>query len=244
MTGRLRAMRIIAAGMAVGAIGFGLFTIVFGLLNPAQEPHAFHNPIVASLLIVLSAPPLIGIARDPENPTQPLVILAAVGVAAVATMAVALTLDPFTLPVVVLIGVLWALAPSRSAVMPAGTVSVPLIALSALAAVVLVPYAVSQADLQRTDQVSEHARFFHWVETAFHATAIPLLGLLAGLRPAAYRMAGWMAGIAFLVLGLASLLYAGYASALPVAMAAGAVVGGLAMLGFAALEAGGDGSRG
>jgi hypothetical protein len=52
-----------------------------------------------------------------------------------------------------------------------------------------------------------------------------------------------MAGIALLVLGLASLLYAVYASALPLAMAAGVVVGGLAVLGFAALEAGGDASR-
>lgn len=244
MSGRLRAMRIIAAGMAVGAIGFGLFTVVFGLLNPAQEPHAFHNPIVASLLIVLSAPPLIAIARDPDHPTRPLVILAAVGVAAVATMAIALTLDPFTLPVVVLIGVLWALAPSRSAVMPAGSASLPLIALSVLAAVVLVPYAISQADLQRTDHLSEHARFFHWVEMAFHATAIPLLGLLAGLRPVAYRMAGWMAGIAILVLGLASLLYAEYASALPVAIAGGAVVGGLVFLGVATVETGRDVARG
>jgi hypothetical protein len=227
-------MRVIAAGMAVGGVGFGLFTIVFGLLSPAQEPHAFHNPIVASLLIVLSAPPLIAIARDPERATQPLVILAAIGVAALATMAVALTVDPFTLPVVVLIGVLWALAPSRADVMPPGRASLALLALSVLAAVALVPYAISQADLQRTDQVSEHARFFHWVEMSFHATAIPLLGLLAGLRPTAYRMAGWMAGIALAVLGLASLLYAAYPSALPVGIAIGAVVGGLAFLGVAA----------
>jgi len=237
MSGRLRAMRFIAAGMAVGGIGFGLFTIVFGLLNPAQEPHAFHNPIVASLLIVLSAPPLIAIARDPARATRPLVMLTAIGVAALATMAIALTLDPFTLPVVVLIGVLWALAPSRSEVMPPGRASLALIALSALAAIVLVPYAVAQAELQRTD-VSEHARFFHWVEMAFHATAIPLLGLLAGLRPAAYWMAGWMTGIALVVLGSASLLFGAYASALPAAIAGGTVVGGLVFLGVTALESG------
>jgi hypothetical protein len=222
--------------MAVGAIGFGLFTVVFGLLSPSQELHAFHNPIVASLLIVLSAPPLIAIARDPERATQPLVILAAIGVAAVATMAVALTVDPFTLPVVILIGVLWALAPSRSDLMPAGHASLPLLALSVLAAVALVPYAIAEADLQRTDQVSEHARFFHWVEMSFHATAIPMLGLVAGLRPTAYRMAAWMAGVGLIAMGIASWLYADYASALPAALAGGVVVGGLVFLGVAAVE--------
>jgi hypothetical protein len=191
---------------------------------------------VASLLLVLSAPPLIAIARDPEEATQPLVILAAIGVAALATMAIALTVDPFTLPVVVLIGVLWALAPSRSEVMPAGRASIPLIALSVLAAVALVPYAIAQAELQRTDQVSEHARFYHWVEMSFHAVAIPLLGLLAGLRPAAYRMAAWMAGIALVIVGLASLLYASYPSALPGAIAGGAVIGGLVFVAAATFE--------
>ena len=119
---RLTAMRVLAIVMAVSAIGFGLFTAVFGIVNPAQEPHAFHNVVVASLLIVLSAPPVIAIALAPERAIRPLVILAAVAVAGLATMALSLTLDPFTLPFVVLIGVLWALAPDprrRRAARPA-----------------------------------------------------------------------------------------------------------------------------
>ena len=67
VTGRLRAMRILAGVMAVAAIGFGAFTIVFGVVSPAQEPHAFHNPIVASLLMVVSAPAVVAIARAPER---------------------------------------------------------------------------------------------------------------------------------------------------------------------------------
>jgi hypothetical protein len=42
--------------MAISAIVFGLFTIVFGIFGPDQEVHAFHNAPVASLLLVLSAP--------------------------------------------------------------------------------------------------------------------------------------------------------------------------------------------
>ena len=237
MTGRLRALRILAAGMAVGGIGFGLFTVIFGLVNPDQASHAFHNPIVASLLIVLSAPPLIAIARAPERPIRPLVILAAIGVAALATMAMALTIDPFTLPFVVLVAVLWAIATDRAEPFPAGSPSVAMLALSVLAAVALGPYAVEQAELQRTDRVSEHAAFFHWVEMAFYTAAIPLLGLLAGLRPAPYRMAAWCAAVALAILGIASLVYGEYASAMPAPLAWALIAGGIVFIGVAEWEA-------
>ena len=65
-SGRLTAMRVLAVVMAIGAIGFGVFTAVFGIVNPAQEPHAFHNIVVASLLIVLSAPPVVAVAVAPQ----------------------------------------------------------------------------------------------------------------------------------------------------------------------------------
>jgi hypothetical protein len=237
MSGRVRALRILAGGMAVGGIGFGLFTIVFGFVNPDQAPHAFHNPIVASLLIVLSAPPLIAIVRWPERPIRPLVILAAVGVAALATMAMALTIDPFTLPFVVLVGVLWALATDRAEPFPAGVPSLAMLALNAVAAVALGPYVVAQAELQRTDQVSEHAAFFHWVEMAFYATAIPLLGLLTGLRPAAYRMAAWCAAVALAILGTTSLVYRDYASAMPAPIGWALIAGSIVFLVVAEWEA-------
>jgi hypothetical protein len=214
-SGRLTAMRVLAVIMAIGAIGFGVFTAVFGIVNPAQEPHAFHNVVVASLLIVLSAPPVIAVAVAPDRAIRPLVILSAVAVAALATMAMSLTLDPFTLPFVVLIGVQWALAPNRKGAFPAGRASPALGILVLAAAVPLVVYAIGQAELQRTDHASDHAAFYHWVETSFYAIAIVLLGGLASLRPAAYRMAGWMAGIGLALVGIGGILLPGYASALP-----------------------------
>ncbi len=214
-SGRLRAVRVLAAIMAVSAIGFGVVTAVVGFLVPAQAPHAFHNVIVASLLLVLSAPPVIAVARAPETAIRPLVILAAVGVAGLATMAVALTPDPFTLPFVVLVGVLWAVLPDRSRPIPSGRPSPILIALLVVGAIPLTVYALDQAGLQRADHTSEHAAFFHWVETSFYAMAIVLLGALAAFRPAAFGLAAWCAGVALAVMGGASLLFAGYASALP-----------------------------
>lgn len=236
MSGRVRAMRILAGFMAFAAVGFGAFTIAFGIISPEQEQHAFHNPIVASLLIVISAPPVIAIARAPDRSSRPLVILAVVGVAALATMALSVTIDPFTMPFIVLVGVLWALAPDRPRALPTGRVSVPLLLAGAIVAVLLVPYAWDQASLQRTDHASEHAAFFHWVEMSFYAAAIPALALLAASRPVAYRLAGWCAGVALLVMGGASLLFDGYASALPAGLALAALAGGAALVALVEFE--------
>jgi hypothetical protein len=231
---RLAAMRVLAIIMAVSAIAFGLFTAVFGIVNPAQEPHAFHNVVVASLLIVLSAPPVIVVARTPDRSIRALVILAIVAVAALVTMALSLTLDPFTLPFVILIGVLWVLAPRSAGAAPRP--SLILGALVLAAAVPLVGYAFGQAELQRTDHTSEHAAFFHWVETSFYAIAILLLGALAAMRPTAFRLAAWMSGVALAIVGIGSLLLSGFASALPSPWGWAALAGGAVFVAAAEWE--------
>jgi hypothetical protein len=238
---RLTVMRVIAWIMAVSAVGFGLFTIVFGIVSPAQEIHAVHNAVVASLLIVLSAPPAIAVARAPQRALTSLVILAAVGVAGLATMAMSLTLDPFTLPFVALIGVLWAIVPSRAGAVPVGRPSLIMLALVVLATGPLVMYALGQAELQRVDRTSEHAAFFHWVESSFYAIAILLLGFLGALRPSAFRMAAWMGGLALVILGAASVQLGQYASALPEPWGWAAVAGGAAFVAVAEWERRGQG---
>ena len=57
--------------MAVSAVGFGVVTVVVGILVPAQAPHAFHNVIVASLLLIVSAPPVIAVARARQRWSPP-----------------------------------------------------------------------------------------------------------------------------------------------------------------------------
>ena len=222
--------------MAVSAVGFGLFTIVFGIVSPTQAPHALHNLVVASLLLVMSAPPVIAVARDPHRSIRPLVILAAVGIAGLATMALGLTPDPFTLPFVVLVGVLWALIPDRGGAVPPGRRSAILAGLVIVAAAPLIIFAIGQAELQRTDHTSEHAAFFHWVETSFYAVAALLLGALAAFRPVAYRLAAWYGGIALALLGLGSLALSGHASALEPRWAVATVVGAFAFIGVTEWE--------
>jgi len=220
-------MRVIAWIMAVSAVGFGLFTIVFGIVSPAQEIHAIHNVVVASLLIVLSAPPAIAVARGPDRSIRSLVIIGAVAIASLATMALSFTVDPFTLPFAILVGVLWAIMPSRDGALPAGRPSWIMLVLVVAAATPLVLYAFGQAELQRTDSSSEHAAFFHWVETSFYAVAIILLALLPALRPGAFRMAAWMAGTAIAILGAASLLLGQHASAIDAPWSLAALIGGI-----------------
>jgi hypothetical protein len=235
-SGRRTAFRVVAIVMSVAAVVFGLVTAVFGIVDEEQEIHALHNTVVASLLLILTAPSTIAAARDPDRATGPLVHLSAVGIAGLSTMLVSLTPDPFTLPVIVLVGVLWVLLPTRERAFPPGRPSPILLLLVAAAAVPLIAYALSQSELQRTDDTSEHAEFFHWVETSFYAVASLLLGLLAALRPAVYRLSAWCAGVAVTVVGVASLALQDYASALRTPWAWAALVGGLAFLAAGELE--------
>src|SRR5688500_1396166 len=229
-------MRVIAWILALSGVAFGLFTIVFGLVGRDQEIHAVHNAVVASLLIVLTAPPMVAVARAPERAIRPLVILPSLAIAGLAAMAMALTPDPFILPVLVLIGVLWLLAPSREGAVPAGRPSLVMLALVLAGAVLLVPYAIDQAILQRTDHTSDHAAFFHWVETALSAAGVVLVGLVAALGRRAFRMATWCAGLALAIIGAASVLFGQHASALVSPWSWAALAGGLAFIGVGEWE--------
>jgi hypothetical protein len=203
---------------------------LFGIVSEAQTIHAFHNVVVAALLLVLSAPPAFAAAREPERAVAPLLHLSALGVAGLATMALGLTIDIYTLPFVVLVGVLLLLRVARGPALGVGCPSVALGILVTAAAVPLVTYALGQAELQRINTSSNHAELNHWVEMSFYAVAVLLLRALAALRPTTFRMSAWSAGIALAVMGGASRALEGYASALGTSGAWAALVGGVLFL--------------
>ena len=233
---RLRTFRVIAAIMAMSGVAFGLFTAVFGIVSEAQEIHAFHNVVVAALLLVLSAPPAIAAARAPDRAAGPLLHLVAVSVAGLITMVLGLRVDIFTLPFIVLVGVLLMLQRPRVPALAVGRLSPSLAVLVAVAVLPLVIYALEQAELQRIDFSSEHAEFNHWVEMSFYALAVLLLGLMAALRPVAYRLTAWCAGLGLAILGGASLALGPYASALDPLWAWAALIGGLVFVSVAEWE--------
>ncbi len=233
---RSRVTRLIAGLMAGSAVVFGAFTIVFGIVAESQRIHGFHNVVVAALLLVLSAPPALAIARRPDRSDAPLMTLTVLSAAALITMAASLTIDPFTLPFVVFTGVLWTVRPSAERAPHDERPSWGLLLLVVAGAVPLIVYALGQAELQRTLSGDEHSQFFHWVEASFYSTGILFLGLLAALRPGTHRMAGFSAGLGLIIFGLAALLLGGYASAVSAPWAWLAAVGGVAFIWLGARE--------
>jgi hypothetical protein len=185
----------------------------------------------------MSAPPAVTAARRPDQAWTALLHLIAVGIAGLVTMVLSLRLDIFTLPFVVLVGVLLLLRVPRGPAVGAGPPSAALAVLTVASLVPLVVYALAQAELQRIDTRSEHAEFNHWVETSFYAVAILLLGALAAFRPAQFRFTAWSAGVSLAVLGGISLAYQGNPSALGTPWAWAALVGGVSFLGAAEWEA-------
>lgn len=229
---RLRITRLIAGFMAGSAILFGAFTVVFGIVAESQHIHGFHNAVVAALLLVLSAPPALAIARRPDRSDAPLITLTVLSAAAVITMAASLTIDPFTMPFVVFTGVLWTMRQSNERKAHEEQPSKGMLLLVAAGAVPLVVYALGQAELQRTLTGDVHSQFFHWVEASFYATGILFLGLLSALRPRTQRMAGLSAGLGLIIMGLAALFLSGHASAVPTPWSWLAVAGGAAVIGL------------
>jgi hypothetical protein len=223
-------MRVIAWLLIPSGTAFSLFTVVFAFVGPNQDIHAVHNVVVTSLIMVLTVPPLVAVARRPEATGPELLILAGLTIAGVVAMAVSLTADPFILPVLVLIAVLWFLAPTRDVPWGQGQPSLVMLVLVIAAAALLGPYALENAALQRSDQTSDHARFFHWVETAFYAAGIVVLGALGAWRPSLFRLATWCAGLGLAILGAASVLFAEHASALAWPWSWAALLGGLAFI--------------
>ena len=234
---RVTAMRVIAWLLVATGVGFSLFTIVFSFIGANQEIHSVHNAIVVGLISVLTVPPLVVVARRPDDAKPELLILMALVAVGVVAMAISLTLDPFTVPVLVLIVVLWFLAPDRDGAVPDGRPSLAMLVLGAVALALVVPYVLGNAGLSRTDSTSEHAQFFHWVESAFFALGIPVLALLGAARPRAYRIATWCAGIGLVLLGAASLTFPSLPSALPSPWSWLALGGGLALIALGEWEA-------
>lgn len=226
---RHTAFRVIAWIVAVSAIAFGIVTAGTAIFVQDMEIHAFHNTVVASLLLVITAPAGLQAARHADHPLPGLSQIAVIGVAGVATMVLALTIDPYTMPYVVLGVVLWVMwfrRPERDA-FPMERPSVVLLLLVAVAAVPVAIWVWDNARLQRIDDVSEHAELFHWLETSFTALTVLLLGLLAALRPRSFRMSAWSAGITLAIVGGASLVLSDHASALRSPWSAIALAGGI-----------------
>jgi hypothetical protein len=81
-----------------------------------------------------------------------------------------------------------------------------LFALSAVAAVPLVIYAVGQLDIHLGSGMGdEHYEFGHWVVMAVYAVLVPLFGAVAAWKVSGWRFPLWVAGVMAAALGVGSL---------------------------------------
>jgi hypothetical protein len=94
-----------------------------------------------------------------------------------------------------------------------------------IATIPMLVFAAGQIGLQALHiPGDEHAMFGHWRNTGVLLPTVLLLGLIASLKPAGWRVPAWTAGVAAAIFGLASVAYPVAASS------AGLVWGSLAVL--------------
>ena len=125
------------------------------------------------------------------------------------------------------------LHPARRRLLALGeTVSRPLAALGAVAMIPAVAYAAAMLDQAAGPScfLGRCAAGDRFAETAALAVAVVLVALLASLRTSGWRLSAWCAGSAAIVLGAASLAFAGELGALGAPWAVATVVWGAACI--------------
>jgi hypothetical protein len=119
----------------------------------------------------------------------------------------------FVAPVVVV--VLWLLHPARAETLRFGTPSVPMLAVTAAAAVPATAYALTQTALERNGLPGDpHLEFHHYSGIA--ETALMLVGaaLVASFGSSGARVVAWLTGFGMALFGLISIAYPDHTSAI------------------------------
>ncbi len=242
---RPRAFRLIAVvvGVLFGLALFGFPALILGWFEGGERlVHRVHDLGGGILVGILLAVPLFAVAARRQVAPLYQVALASLG----GLVAAALAADPVWLvigflPGAVAVGTLLAIGgPAFRArfVRPERRPSPILAALAVAAAVPLTAYALSMAELQRLGvEGDSHVDEHHWAQMAALAITLALVGLLASLRMPGWLVPARCAGLAAMVLGLASVVFPNYAGSAGDTWGLVALVGGAVFLGASEWEA-------
>jgi hypothetical protein len=115
-----------------------------------------------------------------------------------------------------------------------------MLALVVIAAVPLLAFAASNIGLQAT-VADDHAGMGHYGFMAAFSFTVIAAGVLAGLRPAGWRLTAWVAGLLPALLGLTSLVYPDVPSSLRLGWALAAIAWGVVFVAAAELTSAADG---
>jgi hypothetical protein len=170
------------------------------------ELHRWHDAFISSFLLILVAGSLLAaIPRPRQTPLPIQFVLLGVGILAIFTLA-PLNAPALTIAIITF-ALIFASYPDTRALLafPRGErVSLPLLALAAVATVPLLLDAWSNFQLQRTDS-SEHATHGHWNGGVAVALTLIVAGYLAASQRKGWQAIGVVTGLAYLYLWAAAL---------------------------------------
>jgi hypothetical protein len=234
----------IVFAVAVGLGFFGLPSLVTGWFEGGERViHRVHDLGYGDWAGILLTVPLVALTRTPERrPAAVQQVVVAVAAYWLAIL-VAVDFEPIQLMFMAVFGAIaavlvWLYPAPRAGLASTGRPSFLLGLIAVVAAIPLVAYALEIASFQRKGVSSDpHVMEHHWTTMAALALGILLVAGLASLRAPGWRVAGWSAGLAAGVLGLASIIFSGYAGSLGTGWGSVALGGGLAFIAATEWEA-------
>lgn len=209
------AFRIVAGILGVVVIVLSVPFTVISFVDDAEALHRLHNVAFTALYGILLGVALLVCARRPEENVSAFFVAVGSGIAgAIAGLASGDFVSGAWYMGPISIVVLWALHPSRRALLRPSGVDLPTAMVSLVALAPAIAWLLTQSELQRTGQVGDlHWEFHHYSGMAAAALALPVCGLAASLRESGGRSGAWLVGVSAVLIGAGSLALADYAGA-------------------------------
>jgi hypothetical protein len=228
------AFRIVAGVLAAFAIVFSVPFLIGSFVVEDEEIHLFHNIGGLATYGVILGGGLVALAIAPERNVATFqgLALGSLGALVGGLLAGDVISGFWFFPALVAV-ILFALYPDRGSLLRVGRPRVGFFALVLLAAVPVVAYALTHARLQSEGFVSDpHVELHHYSGQAAGSLMLLLFAIAPGLGALGWRLAGWLAGAAMTILGVASIAYSDHVSAFDTLWAWLAVAWGVAFLGL------------
>jgi hypothetical protein len=233
------AFRIVAGILGVVGIVLSVPFTVISFVDDAEAIHRLHNVAFTALYGVLLGTALLACAWRPEQNVSAFFVAVGSGIAgAVAGLASGDFVSGVWYTGPISIVVLWALHPSRRALLRASGFHLPTALLSLLALAPSIAWLLTQSDLQQTGSGADpHWEFHHYSGMAAAALALPLCGLAASLRESGRRVGAWLVGVSAVLMGAGSLALSEYPGAFDTPWAWLTLAWGLAVIALTEREA-------
>jgi hypothetical protein len=229
------AFRIVAGILGVVGIVLSVPFTVISFVDDAESIHRLHNIAFTGLYGVLLGAALLVCVWRPEQNVSAFFVAAGSGIAGtIAGLASGDFVSGVWYTGPISIAVLWALHPSRRALLRPSGFDLPTALLSLLALGPAIAWLLTQSELQRTGSAADpHWEFHHYSGMAAAALALPICGLAASLRESGRRVGAWLVGVSAVLIGAGSLLLSEYPGAFDTPWAWLTLVWGLGVIALA-----------